>query len=259
MKRRIIGFDKDDKRDWRAELECGHYQHVRHDPPLIVRGWVLSEVGRNEKLGVELDCKKCETESVEQYGSSESINEFPEGMSAPDLIDHIIEKHHVFTRQELVRLADLLKDVEHCRSTETRPAVNELKQLFSTLYSDLFAHLRKEETIVFPYIRELNKANSIGKRPDAAAFGTVRNPIRSLRWEHEETNNVLKKMRKVAGEYRMSDGSCSLCKELYEGIEGLEADLQQHIHLENNVLFPLAGVIETRVFSNAGQETDVSN
>lgn len=60
MKRIIIGFDKDDAGDWQAELECGHFQHVRHKPPLITREWVLSEKGRREKLGTFLDCKKCD-------------------------------------------------------------------------------------------------------------------------------------------------------------------------------------------------------
>ena len=59
MNRKITGLDKDDENDWRAKLECRHFQHVRHKPPLMTREWVLTEVGRGEKLGVELDCKKC--------------------------------------------------------------------------------------------------------------------------------------------------------------------------------------------------------
>ena len=65
MNRKIIGFEKDDEGDWRAELDCGHYQHVRHKPPLVTREWVLTEEGRREKLGVELDCKKCDAEEAE--------------------------------------------------------------------------------------------------------------------------------------------------------------------------------------------------
>lgn len=65
MKRKIIGFDKDDEGDWRAELVCGHFQHVRHKPPLIVRDWVLTENGRREKLGVELECKKCDEQDFD--------------------------------------------------------------------------------------------------------------------------------------------------------------------------------------------------
>lgn len=60
MKRKIIGFGKDEEGDWRAELDCRHFQHVRHKPPLVSREWILTETGRQEKLGVELECKKCD-------------------------------------------------------------------------------------------------------------------------------------------------------------------------------------------------------
>src|SRR5829696_3917818 len=57
MKRIITGFDKDDENHWRAVLDCGHRQHVRHDPPLTTRNWVLTEDGRASRLGFELNCK----------------------------------------------------------------------------------------------------------------------------------------------------------------------------------------------------------
>lgn len=63
MKRRIAGFHTDDEGHWRAELECGHPQHVRHDPPLTSRPWVLTEDGRASRLGLELDCKRCDEEA----------------------------------------------------------------------------------------------------------------------------------------------------------------------------------------------------
>jgi hypothetical protein len=67
MKRKIIGFNQDDESDWRAKLECRHYQHVRHRPPLISREWVLREEGRREKLGAELECKKCDEEKPKDF------------------------------------------------------------------------------------------------------------------------------------------------------------------------------------------------
>lgn len=60
MKQPIVDFDRDDDGHWRAVLACGHRQHVRHDPPLTVRPWVLTEAGRREHLGIELDCKHCD-------------------------------------------------------------------------------------------------------------------------------------------------------------------------------------------------------
>ena len=65
MKRKIIDFDKDDENDWRAILDCGHPQHVRHAPPLTTRSWVLTEEGRASRIGFELDCKRCDEASAQ--------------------------------------------------------------------------------------------------------------------------------------------------------------------------------------------------
>ncbi len=60
MKQTITDFDVDENRDWRAKLGCGQYQHVRHDPPLISREWTLSATGREQRIGAELECRKCD-------------------------------------------------------------------------------------------------------------------------------------------------------------------------------------------------------
>ena len=59
MNRRIVGYRQDEHGDWVAELECGHSQHVRHNPPWVNRPWVATPQGRAEKLGQELSCKHC--------------------------------------------------------------------------------------------------------------------------------------------------------------------------------------------------------
>jgi hypothetical protein len=60
MNQRVIGFHQDQDLHWVANLDCGHYQHVRHDPPMQTRPWVLTEEGRQSRLGIELNCKKCD-------------------------------------------------------------------------------------------------------------------------------------------------------------------------------------------------------
>lgn len=67
MKSKIAGYDEDDVGDWRAKLECRHYQHVRHQPPLITREWVLSEKGRNSRMGMDLECKKCDEKKPKDF------------------------------------------------------------------------------------------------------------------------------------------------------------------------------------------------
>ena len=60
MKQRIVGYKQDEEEHWVAELACGHFQHVRHNPPMVSRPWVLTEEGRNKMKGYELDCKECD-------------------------------------------------------------------------------------------------------------------------------------------------------------------------------------------------------
>jgi len=67
MKQSIIGFNKDEENDWVAQLECGHQQHVRHDPPWMLRPWVTTEEGRDSRLGNELDCKKCDRNEPQDF------------------------------------------------------------------------------------------------------------------------------------------------------------------------------------------------
>ena len=71
MHRIITGFEKDDDNHWRAILDCGHRQHVRHDPPLTTRQWVLTDAGRASRLGFELDCKRCDEESTDNIRPNE--------------------------------------------------------------------------------------------------------------------------------------------------------------------------------------------
>ncbi|HEX2224969.1 MAG TPA: DUF3565 domain-containing protein [Thermoanaerobaculia bacterium] len=70
MKRRIVGFHQDERQDWVADLECGHGQHVRHNPPWMNRPWVVTPEGREPFLGVELDCKKCDENAGDLKGAS---------------------------------------------------------------------------------------------------------------------------------------------------------------------------------------------
>jgi hypothetical protein len=64
----IVGYFQDEENHWVAKLACGHNQHVRHNPPLVSRPWVLTQAGRDGKMGVLLGCKKCDAESVENRG-----------------------------------------------------------------------------------------------------------------------------------------------------------------------------------------------
>lgn len=167
-----------------------------------------------------------------------------------DLMRFIVDTHHVFTRDELVRLAGLVKKV-HSVHGANHPELASVAELFQTIHDDLFPHMMKEEQILFPYIEQMEQAVTEGRYPEPPFFGTVRNPIQMMSAEHDAVGEALRKLRDLTSGYQAPADGCISYKTLYEAFEGLEQDLHQHIHLENNVLFPRAVAMEAETLAKA--------
>ena len=160
------------------------------------------------------------------------------------LISYILNKHHVFTRQELDRLDPLLEKV--CAVyEESRPELRRIQSLFRQLKSELLLHMQKEEAILFPYISEVEDAVSRSASRTKPFFGTVRNPVRMMMSEHDAAGDLLREIRDLSLGFSMPEGACVSFQTLYRDLEALERDLHQHIHLENNILFPRAVDMES--------------
>jgi regulator of cell morphogenesis and NO signaling len=161
-----------------------------------------------------------------------------------DLIRHILDTHHVYTREESARIRALLEKV--CRKHgETRPGLLKLRGLFLKLDADLQPHMFKEEQILFPYILRLEAASAAGARAPFAPFGTVGNPVRMMMSEHDTAGDLLREIRAAASDFRAPDDACMSFRALFQALEAFEQDLHQHVHLENNVLFPRAVALES--------------
>lgn len=162
-----------------------------------------------------------------------------QGESITALSKHIIETHHVFTREELVRLERLLDKV-HSRHGENHPELTRLKELFLALKEDLLPHMLKEEQVLFPYIERMELAIRERRDVQPPFFGTVRNPVRMMSMEHDTVGELLREMRAATSNYLPPPDACASFQTLYQALPAFEADLHQHIHLENNILFPRA-------------------
>jgi len=157
-----------------------------------------------------------------------------------DLADYIVTKHHAFVRQELPRLEQLLNKVA-AKHGETHPELIKIRSIFRSVNDELTSHLMKEEQILFPYIKELEAQKSSNRRP---MFGSVRNPIHMMEIEHDSAGDAMKEMRDLSRNFAAPEEGCFSYKTLYQGLAEFEADLHQHIHLENNILFPGAIALE---------------
>jgi regulator of cell morphogenesis and NO signaling len=104
--------------------------------------------------------------------------------------------------------------------------------------------MKKEENILFPYITQMEAAIGSGQAVPAPMFGSVRNPVRMMMVEHDSAGYLLRRMRRLSDDFNAPADACISYKTLYGALQALEADLHQHIHLENNILFPGAQKME---------------
>ena len=164
----------------------------------------------------------------------------------PELMAHILDTHHVFTRQEMARLESLSKKVISAHG-ENHPELYKVGALFDALCVDLKPHMFKEEQILFPYIVALAQADAQNQPAPFGPFGTVNNPIRMMMMEHDTAGEILRDLRTTTSDYSTPADGCISYRTFYEALEAFEKDLHQHIHLENNILFPRAIELESRV------------
>ena len=160
-----------------------------------------------------------------------------------DLISHITSTHHKYTRDEIARLGPLFAKVCSVHGAN-HPELLQLRDTFTGLSQELATHLMKEEMVLFPYIIRMEEA-VIEKAPILPPpFGTVQNPVSMMEHEHDSAGNALRALRATSNGYTAPPDGCVSYQTLYKALAELEADLHQHIHLENNILFPRAIAME---------------
>lgn len=161
-----------------------------------------------------------------------------------DLIRHIIGVHHEFTKAEILRLWSLINKVYEVHGGN-HPELARIRSLFESLSAELGPHMMKEECMLFPFIMRLEDFDEKGT-DQVQAFGTVRQPIQMMMLEHESAGQLLREMRAASSNYVVPPDGCLSYQTLYGALEAFEQDLHQHIHLENNILFPRAAELESK-------------
>jgi regulator of cell morphogenesis and NO signaling len=196
--------------------------------------------------GVELEAlERLFAEAAESNKPQNGVPDFQK-LTLTDLISHILASHHVYTQNEMARLQLLIAKVIAAHG-QNHPELPHMGELFERLCADLTPHMLKEENVLFPYIEEL-EASLLQNRPAPfAPFGTVKNPIRMMMMEHDTAGDLLRELRALSSNYAVPADGCISYQTLYRALEVFEQDLHQHIHLENNILFPRAVEMEDKV------------
>jgi regulator of cell morphogenesis and NO signaling len=200
---------------------------------------VCAQKGLNPAL-IDMDLSALSQDAPSQ--NAVAADTWPLGL----LCDYIVQIHHTYTREKLPLLMEYATKVAKVHG-HAWPENIEIAVLTRALQEEMTDHMRKEEEILFPYIKAIAGHNASDGRVGKPAFGTVANPIAVMESEHESAGDAIKEIRRLSHNFTPPEGACNTYRVLYKLLEEFESDLHKHVHLENNILFPRAVAMEKQI------------
>lgn len=207
----------------------------------------LSRACRGRKLEVDAVVRGLEEVMRTQSQAVDQELDY-RGLSLDELTDHIVSVHHQYVQTVTPEIQRLLDKVSKRHGGE-HPELHEIRNLFDHIAGELAMHMRKEEFMLFPWIKRTAMAKR-GEVPfQAPPFGTLANPIHMMESEHEGAGGDMERIRELTNDYTLPEGACMSYWQVYELLKQFEQDLHMHVHLENNLLFPGGLAMESELTS----------
>lgn len=160
------------------------------------------------------------------------------------LADHIVATHHAFLRENLAQIAVYTKKIAEVHGSN-HPELSEIAGIFDTMAKGISDHLREEEEILFPAVKRIETARKAGGVPDRGDLAIILDGLEKLTNEHEEIGEAVHAIRRLSGDYAVPGDGCTTYQLTYRKLREFEDDLHEHVHLENNILFPKAAEFRT--------------
>ena len=170
----------------------------------------------------------------------------PSEFTPSRLIQHIVRVHHKNVRQELPRLVEMAHAIAD-KHGERAPELRQVELLVADLHAEMCEHLRKEEHVLFPYIAQVDEAPLLAYRPPQQCFSKVGQPVFVMVQEHERALLMLAELGQLTDDFKPPVWACAGLAALYQGLRVFAANLEEHIRLENDVLFPQAIAMEAEL------------
>ena len=205
---------------------------------------------------IEQACLENGTDPKVIYSEIEKIDsvkvEIPERIDDWELdliVDYIINHHHKFVRY-MIPLISMHTEKVASAHGQNHPETKEVAKIFNAVYKELKQHMMKEEEILFPYIKYITKVNKGEAKFEKPYFGRIGNPINMMELEHQSAGESMYKIRKLTNNYNPPSDACDAFKICLKELKEFEEDHHKHVHLENNVLFPKAVLLEEQLISD---------
>lgn len=164
----------------------------------------------------------------------------------PFLKDYIVNTHHRYVKQSIPFISELSQKVARVHGS-SHPETIQVAVLFDQIAKDLSLHLMEEENTVFPYIQKLAKAGETDQDDQSGSPSKLTGQVNSMESEHEQAGKDLEAIKALTNGYKVPADACASYRVLYRSLEEFENDLHQHVHLENNILFPKAISLERQL------------
>lgn len=182
---------------------------------------------------------------LEQVAKNEQDNRSTDYASWPlnVLANYIEVKHHRYVESKILEIEPYLDKICKVHGAH-HPELFEIQQQFKASAGELTAHMKKEEFILFPFVRKMAKAKQEGIKVSAPRFGTVKNPVQMMMDEHAAEGDRFGRIEALSNHYTPPQDGCNTYRVTFDLLKEFEQDLHLHIHLENNILFPKAIALE---------------
>lgn len=164
------------------------------------------------------------------------------------LADYIEKKHHKYVENTIAEIRPYLVKVTRVHG-DHHPELHEIKKQFDASAGELTMHMKKEELVLFPFIRKLAMAQKENIQLEKHQFETIENPINMMRQDHDEEGERFRIIAELSNDYNPPSDACNTYRVTYALLKEFEEDLHLHIHLENNILFPGAIQLEKSLLS----------
>lgn len=174
------------------------------------------------------------------FANSENQNTIPfEQMNLAQLCDYIVNTHHAYVRNEMPQIFEYLYKVK-TKHGERHPELYKIYETFAAVKEEMEGHMKKEEMILFPRVKELQRMSEEENAVPQVNITYLQAPISVMEQEHDHAGAMLNEIRMLSNEYTPPNDACTTYALSFAGLKAFELDLHQHVHLENNILFPKA-------------------
>jgi regulator of cell morphogenesis and NO signaling len=201
------------------------------------------------KIGLSDACRERDIDPASIQGEIEAVKEEPLERSQnygawglPFLADYIVNTHHGYLNENTRQIAVYANKIAEVHGAH-HPEVIEIARIFGQIATDMEAHLREEEEVLFPAIKRIDTARKNNVEPEAADLSAIRECLKKLNQEHDAIGDAVHTIRDLSKRYAIPADVCNTFVVTYQKLKEFEDDLHKHVHLENNILFPKAALL----------------